>query len=262
MKTITLILVLSIYFLNLKAQISDTTQYKQCRVLYEQGKKHEALQCYRNYENNNFIYYKIALIYKDFGDNKQMVRYANKLISKKNRSAQTCKDYISLFEDDSVNYYTSIKKVLQYYPYNKELLITKVNYHLKYQQLDDAELILTKLIESSEGESNNSYYYARGVIYDQQSLIDKAVEDYKKAIEISPDYFNAVYNLAVLYYNQASEMYNEANEYKDDNLYKSKKEAADKTLEKSLPYFEKAVSLKPDDKQLSAVVEQIYKRLK
>ena len=51
-----------------------------------------------------------------------------------------------------------------------------------------------------------------GSIYDQKKEFVKAEADYKKAIELKADYFDALYNLGALFFNNGAEIYNQAND--------------------------------------------------
>ena len=88
---------------------------------------------------------------------------------------------------------------------------------------------------------------------------------YKKAVELKPDYFDAVYNLAVMNFNQAAEKLKIANEMDLKTYQKDGQKYIDEAnakFEEAVPYFEKAHEIKPDDAAVLENLELIYKRLK
>ncbi len=99
---------------------------------------------------------------------------------------------------------------------------------------------LSKIEQVLKTDSNNAYaLYYRGMVYDAKGEKAKAIEDYKKVIQLSPDIVIANYLLAVDYdalqkfidaYNAYS---NFLNKYTNDDEYK---QYAQKRLEDLKPY--------------------------
>ena len=95
-----------------------------------------------------------------------------------------------------------------------------------------------------------------------------AISAYLKAIEVKADYFDANYNLGALYFNQAVQGINKANDMWKPNM-PSKEAAAQKKLEtqaKELfntakPYLETAFSVNSEDVQTIRSLKDIYLRL-
>jgi len=92
-----------------------------------------------------------------------------------------------------------------------------------------------------------------------------AVEAYKKALEIKPDYFEANFNTGVYYYNEAIAKQNEIN-----NLGISKEDQAKRKelqplvpqyFKNARPYFEAAIATNPDDVSILETLELIYMQI-
>ena len=64
---------------------------------------------------------------------------------------------------------------------------------------------------------------------------------YLEAIDIKPDFYDALYNLGVMYYNKGGDMLREANNIKDFKKYDIAKTNADNTMLKGLPDILKSV---------------------
>ena len=96
---------------------------------------------------------------------------------------------------------------------------------------------------------------------------EEAISAYLKAIEVKSDYFDANYNLGALYFNQAVQGINKANDMWKPRMT-SKEAAAQKKLEteaKELfntakPYLEAAFSVNPEDAQTIRSLKDIYAR--
>ncbi len=105
-----------------------------------------------------------------------------------------------------------------------------------------------------------------GYLYDQKEDAENAEAQYKKALELKPDYYEANYNLGVVYYNIAREIVSELNNLSLDEYRKNETEYVDRAavhFREALPYFEKAVEVKPDeDIQLLETLTGVYLQLK
>ncbi len=107
-----------------------------------------------------------------------------------------------------------------------------------------------------EKEPNNKYYrYNYGVLLLDAKDFVGAEEQFKKALEIDPDYVNASYNLGVTYVRWGSEM-RAAAEAKDttDESYMDKFKAA-------LPYMEKYLLKNPKEPVVWELIGKIYANL-
>jgi hypothetical protein len=104
----------------------------------------------------------------------------------------------------------------------------------------------------------------------EAELKDLAVTNYKKAIEVDPNNFDANYNLGVFYFNQAV-VAKGAVDKMDMKTYNEKGKAIEDqvcgTFNQAKSYFDKCKSIKPDDEDLKAnfqslegVLEQCAKR--
>ena len=89
---------------------------------------------------------------------------------------------------------------------------------------------------------------------------EKAEQDYLKALELKPDYFDAAYSLGALYYNRGAEMLNRANLISDDAAYRKAKEVAEGQLNEALPFLEKAHELNPEDVSTMTSLKAMYGR--
>lgn len=167
------------------------------------------------------------------------------------------------------------------YPDDLNLIFSEANIYIFTGQVDNAREILNLAI--SKDPDNPNLYFAFAANYDRMAqdttntLEDRqfayfeAEKAYQRAIEIDEDYFDALYNLGVLYFNEGIRIF----EVADANLRKNPTTAAFREYEKeeirfreqwlkAQPYLEKAMSMiDEDDPNLEVVVVslmQLYAR--
>ncbi|SMO38561.1 Tetratricopeptide repeat-containing protein [Saccharicrinis carchari] len=161
-------------------------------------------------------------------------------------------------QGDSTNMGSNLMRGFETYPEDNRILTELINYYLNTKQNDKALDYLNKAIESDA--TNASYYYARGVLYDSNKDFEAAKADYQKALEYDPEYFNALYNLGVMYFNKAVEEMNLANAETDFKKFESKKKVAETTFKEAMPYFERALEVKPDEVAVLESLKTLYYR--
>jgi Tfp pilus assembly protein PilF len=159
-------------------------------------------------------------------------------------------------QNDDEAYLALIQEGRKKYPEDADLIVYELNYYLKNQKFEEAENNL--LLALKKEPDNKQLHFSLGVVYDQLGKKDQAAEAYKKAIEIDPEYFDAVYNLGALYFNQGVEMNNAANEIQDNKKYEAARNEAKEVFKKALPHLEKAHELDPNDVGAIASLQQLY----
>ncbi len=167
----------------------------------------------------------------------------------------------------------------QKYPNESGLLFAEINLYLKKGQLEE---LIGRLKQAMEQEPNNvGLYVTLGSVYDnlyQRELQNKndqkateyfaeAKKYYEKAIEIDPKSSDAYYSLGALFYNKAAARTQEINAIPRDDysaatikkIQQLQKEVL-ALFEESLPYFQKAESLDPNDVNTLIALSEIYAR--
>ena len=155
-----------------------------------------------------------------------------------------------------------LQQALAAYPNNKGFMLEDLNMSLASGKGEDA---LGKINKSIAADPSNSNLYAvRGSMYDQQKKTELAVSDYKKAVELDANNFDAQFNLGVYNYNKAADAYTKASkmDLKTYQVSGKKFEAEGKKFfQSSVPYFEKALQLQPQDRNTLTSLKKIYFRL-
>ena len=155
-----------------------------------------------------------------------------------------------------------VQQALAAYPGNKSFMLEDLNMSLASGKGEDA---LSKINKSIAADPTNSNLYAvRGSMYDQQKKQDLALADYKKAVELDPNNFDAQFNLGVYNYNKAADAYTKASKMDLKTYQASGKKfevEGKKYFEASVPYFEKSLQLQPDDRNTLTSLQKVYFRL-
>ncbi|MDL2239963.1 tetratricopeptide repeat protein [Bacteroidales bacterium OttesenSCG-928-L14] len=110
---------------------------------------------------------------------------------------------------------------------------------------------------------NPTIFYAIGVNYASLGNVDKAVDAYKKAIEIDPKFFDAYYNLAAIYVNTGNDIYTEAHNLpiSENEKFEELKKKSEEYYQLAIPYLESAQELDKDDINVLRTLRDIYVRL-
>ena len=149
---------------------------------------------------------------------------------------------------DTVPCCKTLDKAIKKYPNQTNAKYEKINCLLEQEKNRKARKQI-KNTNSSDSVKMYYMYYDMATLYDETGNIKKAEEYYLKSLEINAEYFNSNYNIGVLYYNQASDIYNSANDIPSEksDKYFEQINAAKLLFKKSLPYFVKANQLDRDD---------------
>ncbi len=178
--------------------------------------------------------------------------------------------------DDDDEAYKYLEMGRQRYPDSTSLLFVEINHFLRAGKLD---VLIDKLKQGIDAEPENASLYATlGNVYDQ--LYQKSIEDgdqekaneyfdgamsyFNQSLEKDPDYVDAVYSIGALYYNKAALMTRELVVLEDDYSkegtakYKQLQEDVFAQFDKALPFFQKAESMNPSDRNTLIALKEIY----
>ncbi len=198
----------------------------------------------------------------------QAIENYSKLIDTGHADMDTYRTLIYLYraeKEDLRAVINTIDRALKQFPEDKDLTQEKIRTLIVMDKKDEAIQELNNAI--SKDPTNPTLYYFLGYIYDQSDDTDNSIKNYKKALELKPDYYDANYNIGVVYYNIARDSYKELNEMSLDDYRKNEEEylaRAEDALKKALPYFEKAAEVMAEDNpdvQLLETLAGVYIRL-
>lgn len=160
---------------------------------------------------------------------------------------------------DTIKGVESLEKGFELYPEHQAIVIELINYYLTAGRGEEALEYL--MIAQKDDPENLSFLFAEATLHDKMGNTDKALATYQKCLDLDPTYFNAYYNIGVMYYNNAVEMYKAADDIKDRKKYDIAKDAADEILEKSLPFMESAHEIDPNEPSTMETLKTLYYRM-
>ncbi len=151
-------------------------------------------------------------------------------------------------------------------PNNQNVLYSLINYYIVKD--DDPIAVLEYLDKAKESDPENySLYFAEGTLHDRLEKFELAEKAYLKAIELNPNYFDAVFNLGALYFNGGVKLAEEATkipprEDRDGSKYEAKMKLADIEFKRSIPIMEKALEISPKNKATVETLKNLYFRFR
>ena len=172
-------------------------------------------------------------------------------------------DRVYLSQNDSANAEKIMQEGVEAFPEEDVLMVELINYYLTSDQDDKAFEYLN--VAKEKDPENKTYWYVEGVLYDKKMMMDEALKSYGKATELDPEYYDPLYNMGVIYFNNGVKLQEKANEIMDNAKFAIAKAKADEEFAKSVPNFEKALEVAPDDKKKIEAMENLkvlYYRLK
>jgi len=157
----------------------------------------------------------------------------------------------------------TLQKGIEKYPNaNYPLVIELFNYYVNSEQNDKALEYINLAINKNPNDPQ--FYVIRGTLNETLKLRDKAIADYKKAIELDPNNFDANYSAGAYYYNTGVDTL----DWADKNIpitefakLEEFKKIANGLFEQAKPFLEKAEAIQPTNMNVLATLKTIYYRL-
>jgi tetratricopeptide (TPR) repeat protein len=134
------------------------------------------------------------------------------------------------------------------FPDSVSFKLQEADVYLRKASFDTAQAKFENLIKLNP--KNPKLYYNLGLLHFEKKEYEQSAEVCKKAIELDPNYLDAIYNVGTFYYNYAI-TYSQAlgdmtlEQYQEQGLEFER--TAKKYFEMSKPFFEKAVKLNPNE---------------
>ncbi len=169
---------------------------------------------------------------------------------------------------DDENSMNVINEGLAKFPGDAGMIIEKVNLYLKQGKGEEALGDLNKLQELDP--NNVSILFTLGSIFgdDTHDIFDaeKAIGYYSRIIELDPTYYDAYYNLAMVYITLSNQKVVEANEITGASMaeierYNKLLDESTEFLRQGLPYAKTAYEAQPSD-DLKHLLKTLYVKLK
>lgn len=221
----------------------------------------------------------LAVTSERAGNYEKAKLYYQKMVDQKTGGAGTYLQLanVQLTLKDTTAGIETYKKGRAVYPNDLNLLRNETDLYIRSNKINEALGNLNQAIKAQPGDY--ILYFARGNMYDNlanprdskgkdmekpkdsEEKIKMAEADYKKALELKPEYFDALYNLGALYYNNAVNLGNKANTISDQKKYEVEIKKSNEEFLKAIPVLEKALSVNPKDEGTMTALKNIYYRM-
>lgn len=148
-------------------------------------------------------------------------------------------------------------------PEDDSLLLTEANIYLKANDFTNYTRMINEVL--AKDPNNSVLLYNLGVISATANKLDESEKYYVKALNIDPNYFDALLNISELRLRADTKIVEEMNKLgtseKDNKRYAALKAEREKNFRFILPYLEKAVELKPKDDAAKKTLLSVYNAL-
>lgn len=174
--------------------------------------------------------------------------------------------YISLINaykklEDTENYDATLAEARTMYPENKDLLDIQLQAFLDKKDYDGALANLDEAI--SKNPDKGIYRFVKGnILQTELKDLDKALVEYKAALEIDPEMSDAMYMCGLVYIDRANKISEEMNGLglNENRKYESLKKKQKEVFQESQGYFERAYEMKPDDMDIVRALMEVYRK--
>lgn len=160
---------------------------------------------------------------------------------------------------DTVNAVRELQEAMVRFPQEPWFLQNLINYYIFSKQEDKAIEYLNQAIEREPGVAE--YHLIKGNLSANQGNNAEALTEYDQALKINPMLAEAHAGKGRVHYNEASKIIEEATYIQDAKAYKAALNKASDKLKESLPFFEKALEVAPDNREYMVILKGIYYRL-
>lgn len=159
---------------------------------------------------------------------------------------------------DTANYVRVLQDAVARFPQEPWFLQNLINHYIFSGQEQEAINYLDQAIAREPNVAQ--YHLIKGNLNENQKNYEAALADFDRALAIEPTMADAEAGKGRVYYNQAVKMNEDAALIADAKEYKKALEAMNAMFCQSLPFFEKAHELAPDNRDYMITLRGLYYR--
>ncbi len=159
---------------------------------------------------------------------------------------------------DTANYVRVLQDAVARFPQEPWFLQNLINHYIFSGQEQEAINYLDQAIAREPNVAQ--YHLIKGNLNENQKNYEAALADFDRALAIEPTMADAEAGKGRVYYNQAVKMNEDAALIADAKEYKKALEEMNAMFRQSLPFFEKAHELAPDNRDYMITLRGLYYR--
>jgi tetratricopeptide (TPR) repeat protein len=165
-------------------------------------------------------------------------------------------EYVAL--KDTAKFVQTLQDAIARFPGEPWFLQNLINYYIFSGQEQTAVEYLAKAIEREPNVAQ--YHHIKGNLDENLGNYDAALADFDEALRCDPNLADAMAGKGRVYYNQAVKLNEAAALIQDNKAYKKALEEMNSVFRQSLPFFEKAHEMDPDNRDYMIVLKGLYYR--
>lgn len=154
-----------------------------------------------------------------------------------------------------------MEKALALFPDDKNVYVGASSVYLRMGANEKASEMLSRALDKWGDDA--SFQLFIGIAYENDKRYEEAEAAYKKALELNPDYYEAIFNLGAFYVNKGIRTREEANalplEAADE--YDRLVEQSKKEFNQALPYLQKIIEVQPENMNVLVTMRDVYMQL-
>ena len=165
-------------------------------------------------------------------------------------------EYVAL--KDTAKFVATLQDAVVRFPQEPWFLQNLINYYIFSGQEQTAIDYLAKAIEREPEVAQ--YHLIKGNLDENQGNYDEALKDFDNALKYDPTLADAQAGKGRVYYNQAVKLNEAAATISDNKEYKKALDEMNAVFRQSLPFFEKAHEMAPEDRSYLQTLKALYYR--
>ncbi len=165
-------------------------------------------------------------------------------------------EYVAL--KDTANFVATLQDAVIRFPQEPWFLQNLINYYIFSGQEQVAVDYLAQAIEREPNVAQ--YHHIKGNLDENLGNYDAALKDFDEALRCDPMLADAMAGKGRVYYNQAVKLNEAAAMISDNKAYKKALDEMNEVFRKSLPFFEEAHKMAPEERQYMQILKGLYYR--
>ncbi|MDY5814624.1 MAG: tetratricopeptide repeat protein [Bacteroides sp.] len=149
---------------------------------------------------------------------------------------------------DTAAWLKTLEEGILKFPGNDYFFANLVDYYNATNQVQKAMEFADRMLAGDP--SNKLYLYVKGYLYHNLKDYDNAIEFYKKAVAVDPEYAEAYSNAGLAYLMKAQDFADKSTTDVNDPKYLEAQKEIKKIYAAAKPFYEKARQLKPEQQDL------------